>query len=428
MAVDPTASYLLSGSLDSKIHVWSIQSLLSQHSISDGDQSMRNSPLRSLTKHRAAVNALLTGHGHGSVNFAISGSDDNSCIIWDYQQGTTLRTFLLSSSPLCFALDHADRAVYIGFEDGSVQLINFFKCLPLLHPFHDSSAYNVPTQPPPSDRWYLPSVQSSSVLCLMVSYDGTSLITGHENGRIEMWDIAKGCYASCVAHHSTSITNLCLLPPHGFRSQPTSTHRIHNVIKPDYTGSTINRNNSDTDNAVIPYMYTFTAQFVVTLSSPEYFRIRHSITLVNDRVPPFDHDLYHPSLHSSLIQEGLSAHTVFAPRVFRNLALSSALSVDGENLIIRKQIAHARAAQQAHAINAAELGKEILRRNELAKTKKRVEKVRRRRRLQQDEQMRTEVMGSAIRSQRLLMLEDQPEIEARRKEISSSADGLTGEE
>ncbi|KAL8762554.1 MAG: hypothetical protein Q9184_001462 [Pyrenodesmia sp. 2 TL-2023] len=296
LAVDPTLNFLISGSLDSNLHVWSIVSLLSfsQPSQDDASQPRPLSPLRTLTNHRAGINAVIFGHSASKANFAISAAKDNTCIVWDYTYGTVLHTFLLSDSPICLALDPADRATYAGYEDGSIQLLDWYKRPSQIHPLYDPNQQFTPTQPPTTDRWRLHE-HSSPALCLQISYDSTALLSGHESGKIHRWNIAKGKYSDQVADVTLPITNLHMLPPTGFPNAPTPNFKLHNVVKPRYESSL----DSSRSNSVIPSNYSFTAQFTSTLPLPD---------------PPahyseLDDALTHPSFPTSMLDRGLAELT-----------------------------------------------------------------------------------------------------------------------
>ncbi|KAL8697854.1 MAG: hypothetical protein Q9201_006894, partial [Fulgogasparrea decipioides] len=304
IAVDPTFNFLLSGSSDSNLHVWSLPSLLSfsQPSSNDPSQPRPYSPIRTLTNHRAAINAVLFGHSASKANFAISASKDQTCIIWDYFNGTVLHTYLLSNNPLCLALDPADRAAYTGYPDGSIQVLNFYKQSSLIHQHYDSNQQSTPTQPPPSDRWHPPETSSSPALCIQISYDSTTLLSGHENGKCHTWNIAKGNYNTQLADLTLPITNLTILPPTGFPNPRKANIKLHNVVKPRYEsslfdGTSSGGTRSNATGSGIPINYTFTAQFLSTLPLPS-------------DMPPqsreLDEALTHPSFPTWMLEEGIA--------------------------------------------------------------------------------------------------------------------------
>lgn len=200
-----TLSHLITGSEDSNIHVWSLPRLLSLSS------NETQQPLRSLSNHRAAITSLAFGHSTSTTNICVSASRDNTIIVWNYHTGDLLRTFLLPSTPLCLALDPCDRAAYAGFEDGSLQLIEFVQPNSTLHPLYESNLQTTPVQITlPS--WNAPS-EPGAVFCLGLSYDGTYLFSGHATGKIAQWDTGRRAFSSELADLNAPVTNLLMSSP-----------------------------------------------------------------------------------------------------------------------------------------------------------------------------------------------------------------------
>ena len=125
LAVEPSGNFLLSASKDSTVHLWAIPALLSFTHV--GTQAL--SPVDTFTSHRTEICALTLGHSTSFCNIAVSASKDKICYLWDYHTNSVLRTYLLPSIPTCLALDAIDRAVYTGYEDGSVQQLALYESL-----------------------------------------------------------------------------------------------------------------------------------------------------------------------------------------------------------------------------------------------------------------------------------------------------------
>ena len=223
----------------------------------------------------------------------MSASKDNTCIVWDYVNGNALRTFLLSSHPLCLALDPADRAVYAGYEDGSVQLLEFYCQGGSIQPLHSPALQFTPTQPPPSDTWPIPHHSASQVICLQVSYDGTSLLSGHQDGKINIWNVAIGRYDKQLADFAAPVTNIALLRPTGFPNIIRPVVKLHDVVKPRYE-SFVNGDLS-VHGAPIPTKYAFVAQFMSTLPIP-----------FSADTTSFHQELHCSSFSTALLEESLA--------------------------------------------------------------------------------------------------------------------------
>ncbi|KAG9228710.1 WD40-repeat-containing domain protein [Amylocarpus encephaloides] len=260
-----TKSHLVTGSDDSNINVWSLPRLLAWGSKETFE------PLRSLSNHRSAITSLAMGQSTNQTNICVSASKDNTVIVWNHHSGDLLRTFLLPSSPLCLALDPCSRAVYAGFEDGSLQAIEFFEANSMLNPLYDANVQSTPVQVTQSP-WTSPS-DSSSALCLGLNYDGTVIYSGHCSGKVSQWDTGRRAFACELTDLNAPVTNLIMLSPF----PPTTTTRASAVIKPKLG----------------EVQQTFTAQFCGPTPVSDFDRALHSpgfpLDMLNDAISRFSH-------------------------------------------------------------------------------------------------------------------------------------------
>ncbi|KAL8685793.1 MAG: hypothetical protein Q9224_005669 [Gallowayella concinna] len=389
LAVDPTFNFILSGSSDSNLHVWSLPSLLSfsQPSPNDTIQPLPFSPSRTLTNHRAAINAVLFGHSGSKANFAISAANDQTCIIWDYINGTVLHTYLLSNNPHCLALDPADRAAYAGFEDGSIQILDFYKKNSVFHPLHDADQRSAPTQPTPSDRWHLHSDIVSPAYCLQVSYDGTALLSGHENGKVQCWNPATRGFNNQIADLTLPVTNLLMLPPTGFPNPQTPYLKLHNVVKPRYESS-FNAGNGMSNNgtSTIPINYTINAQFLSTLPLP-----------APAGISDLDTALTHPSFPTSMLEEGIAELASLNNVTSSDPDEPSELdTLRTQNADLKVQLDDALRRQRDAIAEVLQFDRERVRRGEEESLKRARKKRRRIRRTEMEERRRKVVMGELV--------------------------------
>lgn len=183
-------------------------------------------PLRTLSNHRAALTSIALGHSAGGTNLCVSASTDNTVVVWDYLAGALLRTFLLPSTPRCLALDPCDRAVFIGFDDGCVQLVEFSAGDATPNQLYDKRLQNTPVQV--SQAPWSPPTDAGAVLCLDLSYDGTSLLSGHASGKVVQWDVSRRAFAAELADLNAPVTNLIMQPVF----PPKQLTRPWTVVKP----------------------------------------------------------------------------------------------------------------------------------------------------------------------------------------------------
>ena len=234
---------VLSGSSDSSVHVWSLHNLISfsQTSEFSSNATPQKAPLRTFSNHRSGITALACGHSSTSTNFAVSASTDSTCYVWSIKTCELLMTFLLPSSPLCFTVDPADRAVYAGYEDGTIQMIDFYRALPNMTDSRIESIYNVPYPGPvqleTNSTWSSGQSDIGSAQCVTLSYDGTVLLSGHASGKIILWDVAKCNLKKEIINLGQSVTNITMLRPDGLPNDRPQ-FEVRTVTKPKLDVST----------------------------------------------------------------------------------------------------------------------------------------------------------------------------------------------
>ncbi|KAF5629541.1 WD-repeat CRB3 [Fusarium sp. NRRL 52700] len=217
-----TPYHILSGSDDSNINVWSISRLL------ELDTQAEQEPDLTLSNHRGAITSLTVGPGtNPETSICVSASKDKTCIIWNYQTGQLLRTLLFPALPLCARLDPSARALFVSSEAGAVYFVELFGGdKPLLGSRSTelpSIVVQISTPLAVSD----PEVGQPS--CLALTYDGTSILSGHTKGKILRWSLAENGHSTDVANLNAAVTNLCFIPPLS-TEQPTKTVSI---VKPN---------------------------------------------------------------------------------------------------------------------------------------------------------------------------------------------------
>ncbi|KAF8476974.1 WD40-repeat-containing domain protein [Kalaharituber pfeilii] len=275
IAFDPSDNFILTGSADSNVHVWSVPILT--------DFRSERKPERILDLHQREITSIVCGKGDGPANISITASRDLSCIVWNYQTGTLLRRFLFSLPPLVLAIDPADRAFYAGFEDGSLQCVDFHgDSLPQPssssarsdHKLFVQEGRNVPVTVSGTGkhggRW-ASAGHDSAITAIGVMYEGNSVVTGNAKGEVCVWDVATGSLFRHIVQSKGVVTSIKLLRPTGFLSAPTNPTTLQSsIVKPRYD-SILSSGPSSAASASGPIppstleSYTITTQFVSTL-------------------------------------------------------------------------------------------------------------------------------------------------------------------
>ncbi|KAI0201714.1 WD40-repeat-containing domain protein [Astrocystis sublimbata] len=198
-----TPYHILTGSDDSNIHVWSLARLL------ELDTTTEHEPQETLSNHRAAITALaLSKSVNPDTNICVSASKDKSCVVWNYQLGTPLRTILFPSAPMSLALDPCARAFYVSTEDRSLYAVEMFGEKAVFGPEStEGSAVQV------SAAFGTAPQEAGPATCLGLSYDGTILLSGHSGGQVRRWDLSSRADSTELASLNATVTNIAFTSP-----------------------------------------------------------------------------------------------------------------------------------------------------------------------------------------------------------------------
>ena len=294
LAVDPASTFFLSGSSDAMVQVWALPLVLSF-----SPDALR-SPVHTLSSHRGPISSIVCGHSWSSANIAVSISGDKSAIVWDYHNGHILRTYLLPEIPTALTLDPADRALYIAYTDGSLQTLDFFEEIQQSTPIdvlRDPSASHRPIQPSSKTRFHAESQGLGPALSLSLSWDGTTLLSGHSSGKIASWDIAKSTYISTVTNLAGPCSNLQFLPPTGFHNTKEPTFSIQAITKPKQDAAL-----AGAGSGLIPPNYTLNMQFIGPIRGRCLSATEEPLAAQS----AFEEALAHPSFPASMLKESLA--------------------------------------------------------------------------------------------------------------------------
>lgn len=251
LVVLPGNNFILSGSSDSNVHVWSLPKLVSfvQPQSVFSNEPAANAPLRAFAQHRSKITALACGHSCSASNFAVSASGDGVCYIWNVSDCQLLKTILYPSSPLCLVVDPADRALYSGHGDGSILSHDFYQNLQTTQHIHTATSEQVELRV--VDAWSSGPDDIGATQCITLSYDGTILLSGHPSGRIMSWDVARRRFQKQVTDLGQSVTNIVMQPLEGLVHSQIPHTMTKTIVKP--TMNNIARDNTGTSGVASDY-------------------------------------------------------------------------------------------------------------------------------------------------------------------------------
>lgn len=214
------SNLVLSGSDDTNVQIWDLAKL-----VTFANQSAQTveSPLQAFTQHRAPIADVVFGHGPSfSVN-AMSAGKDGTIHIWNPHTAQLSRTILVDSIPTCLELDPMDRALYVGSEDGGISSVDLIR-----NPSTWGRITGASTIQEQSKSFTGLPDGAGATNCLLVSYDSTSIVSGHAGGKVYTWDVAKRKVKQVVIDTKSPVTSLLMVYPETAKSRVTNS----TVVKP----------------------------------------------------------------------------------------------------------------------------------------------------------------------------------------------------
>ena len=204
LTFNTTTTLLISGSSDSNLNIWSVPHLLD---IRDPQRK----PTHTLTRHAHAISATTISRASsgGPAGLLISASAD-SVIAWDPHTGQHLRTYILTTPATALALDPADRAIYVGCDDGAIQVIDIHNPLNPQAAVFEREYRDVPVTLPTEGRW---AGSGDAINTLAVSYEGNVIVSGDAAGVVKLWDVATGRLWKVLAEMKAPVDSLILNRP-----------------------------------------------------------------------------------------------------------------------------------------------------------------------------------------------------------------------
>ncbi len=193
---------LFTGSLDAIVKVWRmvdvVGSLVGQELIK---------PINSLTQHSLAITDIRCSTGPAVSARLYTSSMDNTIKVWDLVSGELISTLLLPSPPTCIDLDPAERRLYAGTSSGDIYEIPLYVKEKQLRAVGGlGTIVNVGD----SGRSLLQG-QDSPITAIKLSFDGSRLVSGAEDGSTFVWDCPTRQMISKLKQHDSAVTILLLI-------------------------------------------------------------------------------------------------------------------------------------------------------------------------------------------------------------------------
>jgi len=197
---------LVSGGADSLVLAWDLPSCLSSNQnmgfhvdLEGRNTESRNSLLHTWSGHALSVTDVHVGRGIASLARVASASADRTVRLWDLGTGACLFTFVFEHIVNCILLDPCEYHVYAGCVNGDIVQVALFNAAAPAGSTLDTKTAN--------QRVKKLTKHKARLTTLSISFDGTALASGSEDGNACVWDLRSTQVIRTLAHKST-VTNV----------------------------------------------------------------------------------------------------------------------------------------------------------------------------------------------------------------------------
>ncbi|ODV72130.1 chromatin-binding/pre-rRNA-processing protein IPI3 CYBJADRAFT_168810 [Cyberlindnera jadinii NRRL Y-1542] len=210
MKVSSDGCHLVTAGKDARVLVWRIADLVQLHK---NDEDFVVKPVHVISDHTLEVTGLALNNNIHADCKLYTVSKDSTIRVYSFATFQLLTTFVINGQIDSIAVDDADRALYVGLEDGNIRLINLYEPNRATNVLEAIGGYGktITLQPDAELKNTITYHSGSSVTQLALTLDGSQLISGDSKGRVVVVDLVSKQVVHELKQVHGAITNLAVL-------------------------------------------------------------------------------------------------------------------------------------------------------------------------------------------------------------------------
>jgi pre-rRNA-processing protein IPI3 len=209
MKVTSDGSYLVTAGRDSRVIIWKISDLVQLHK----DNEVVIKPVQVISDHTLEVTDLFLNNNIHTDTKLYTVSRDSTIRIYSLTTFQLLTTFVINGQIESLVVDQADRALYVGLQDGNIRQINLYEPNKATNVLEAQGGYGktLTLQPDHELKQTITYHEGHAVTQLELSLDGSQLISGDSKGRVAVIDLVSKQVVRELKEVNGSITNLTIM-------------------------------------------------------------------------------------------------------------------------------------------------------------------------------------------------------------------------
>ncbi|KAI8869823.1 WD40 repeat-like protein, partial [Ramicandelaber brevisporus] len=204
---------LITGGHDALVQSWIVSNVVAIESLALDSRTAHTT----MADHSLPITDIQVGGGTAASGRIVSTGRDGRCNVWDLATGELVVTFVLPCPVWSAVIDPSERFVYMGCDDGLIRMASLYKRNATTG---DISSVGETTATVGSNVIAVSSASSETafighsqaVRSLSLSFDATLLVSGSDDGSVNVWDtVSRKALRTFTGHKGAQITHVDII-------------------------------------------------------------------------------------------------------------------------------------------------------------------------------------------------------------------------